>query len=99
MADADVYPPTCTFEVGSGDARFSVRILPRSEKPTKIPNHLLNVLKTTYKYTIRVRITKCSSKTDNVDDDNCDVMIWKEEKPKSKRSKVIIINTISVALT
>ena len=80
MADSDAYPPTCSFTVGGDEPRFTVRILPRAEKATKIPHHLIKVLKTAYKFTIRVRIT--------MEDDNSDVIILKEEKAKSKKAKV-----------
>ena len=92
MADSDAYPPTCSFTVGGDEPRFTVRILPRAEKATKIPHHLIKVLKTAYKFTIRVRIT--------MEDDNSDVIILKEEKAKSKKAKVVVglSSLLSIAL-
>ena len=79
LADGDKYPSPTEFVVAD---KFTVSILPRGERPTKIPEHLTEILKTNFMYAIRVKITRyaMATRSRGASDDSDDVMIVREEK-------------------
>ena len=54
IADRGKYPPPSIMIVGP----YQAAILPRGNKPTRIPEHLRSILKANFVYSIRIRITQ-----------------------------------------
>ena len=102
LADTDKYPQSIRFVSGDCDPRYAVQILPRGEKPTRIPHHLLSTLKSNFMFSIRVRITQLPPSDDVMivsgpNDSSDDVQIIREEKtPPDINAAPMLVNLLLV---